>query len=114
MWNAGACRSRLDGVEQRLGTQREPILMVAVIEGREEAGGARYIEFKVHRSLTDPDRILGSWRYAHGESSLIDQSKLDSPVGVEFRHAVDCADQHGIPFVWVNDPDELFPTFMRR
>jgi hypothetical protein len=88
--------------------------MVAVIEGREEAGSARYIEFKVHRSLTDPDRILGSWRHAHGESTLIDQSKLDSPVGVEFRHAVDCADQHGIPFVWVNDPDELFPSYMRR
>jgi len=24
--------------------------------------------------------------------------------------SVDCADQHGIPFVWVNDPDELFPA----
>jgi len=34
--------------------------------GRGEAGSARYIEFKVHRSLTDPDRIMGSWRHAHG------------------------------------------------
>jgi len=87
--------------------------VVAVIEGKEEAGAARYIEFKVCRSPTDPDRILGSWRFAHGESTLIDQSKLDTSIGTEFRHVVDCADQHGIPFVWVNDPDELFPPFMR-
>ena len=88
--------------------------MVAVIEGKEEAGGARYIEFKVHRSETDPSFILGSWRFAHGETGLIDQSKLESSVGREFRHVLDCADQHGIPFVWVNDPDELFAPFIRR
>ena len=88
--------------------------MVAVIEGKEEAGGARYIEFRVHRSKTDPSLILGSWRFAHGESTLIDQSKPDTPVVTEFRHVVDCADQHGIPFVWVNDPDELFPPWERR
>jgi hypothetical protein len=89
-------------------------IVVAVIEGKEEAGGARYVEFKVHRSETDPSHILGSWRVAHGHSGLIDQSKLDGPVGMEFRHVLDCADQHGIPFVWVNDPDELFPPWERR
>jgi hypothetical protein len=88
--------------------------VVAVIEGKEEAGGARYIEFKVHRSPTDPNLILGSWRFAHGESTLVDQSKFDTPVGREFRHVLDCADQHGIPFVWVNDPEELFPPWDRR
>ena len=88
--------------------------MVAVIEGREEAGGARYIEFKVHRSEADPSHIIGSWSLAHGQSGLIDQSKLESPVGTEFRHVLDCADQHGIRFVWVNDPDELFPPWERH
>ena len=87
--------------------------MVAVIEGKEEAGGSRYIEFRVHRSPTDPDRILGSWRLAHGNSTPVDQSRLDTPIGVEFHHVLDCADQHGIPFVWVNDPDELFPPWER-
>jgi hypothetical protein len=87
--------------------------VVAVIEGKEEAGGGRYIEFKVHRSSTDPNRIQGSWRLAHGESTLIDQSRPDTPIGMEFRQVVDCADQHGIPFVWVNDPDELFPPWER-
>ena len=88
--------------------------MVAVIEGKEEAGGARYIEFKVHRSQTDPNLVLGSWRVAHGNSTLIDQSQPDTPAWLEFRHVLDCADQHGIPFVWVNDPDELFPPWPRR
>jgi hypothetical protein len=88
--------------------------VVAVIEGKEEAGGARYIEFIVHRSATDPSLILGSWRLAHGASTLVDQSKPDSPVTIEYRHVVDCADQHGIPFVWVNDSEGLFPPWERR
>ncbi len=89
--------------------------MVVVIEERESAGAARYIEFKVYRSPADPNRILGSWRFATGEPSgiVIDQSRPETTVEVEFRHVVDCADQHGIPFVWVNDPDELFPPFIR-
>jgi hypothetical protein len=88
--------------------------VVAVIEGKEEAGGARYIEFTVHRSPTDPVRILGSWRFAHGDSTLVDQSRHDAAAAIEFRLALDCADQHGIPFVWVNDPEELFPPWERR
>ena len=85
--------------------------MVAVIEGKEEAFGARFIEFKVHRSDADPALILGSWRF--GDATLIEESKPNNPVTTEFRHVVDCADQHGIPFVWVNDPDELFPPWER-
>lgn len=86
--------------------------MVAVIEGIEEACGAPYIEFQVHRSPDDPDLVLGSWRFAHGERT-IDQSKPGASIAMEFRFAVDCADQHGIAFVWVNDPDELFPPWKR-
>jgi hypothetical protein len=92
----------------------EEARVVAVIEGREEAGSARFIEFTVHRSPADPNRIVASWRLAHGESSLIDQSRTDAPIELEFRQAVDCADQHGIPFVWVNDPEGLFPPWQRR
>ena len=91
-------------------------LVVAVIEEKEYAGTAQYIEFKVYRSPTNPNRVLGSWRFAAGGPSeiLIDQSKPNSPVQIEFSHVMDCADQHGIPFVWVNDPDELFAPFIRR
>jgi hypothetical protein len=86
--------------------------VVAVIEGKEEAGGARYIEFTVYRSPSDPDRPLASWCLS-GSGMAIDQSKLGNSIETEFRFAVDCADQHGIPFVWVNDPDELFPPWAR-
>ena len=90
--------------------------MVAVIEEKEYAGTAQYIEFKVYHSPTDPDRILGDWRLAAPGpvETVIDQSRLDSLVEMEFSHVLDCADQHGIPFVWVNDPDELFAPFIRR
>ena len=88
--------------------------MVAVIEEQESAGGAQYIEFKVYRSPADPNSILGSWRFVHGSSTLIDQSRPGAPIGLEFRQVLDCADQNGIPFVWVNDPEELFPPFARR
>jgi hypothetical protein len=87
--------------------------VVAVIEGKEEAFGAAYIEFTVHRSPDSPDIVLGSWRFAHG-ARTIDQSKPGTPILMELRFAIDCADQHGIPFVWVNDPDELFPPWARR
>src|SRR5215468_5903551 len=91
-------------------------LVVAVIEEKEEAGSAQYIEFKVYRSLTDPDLILGSWQFAVGSpvETVIAESRLGTSVEIEFRYLLDCADQHGIPFVWVNDPDELFSPFIRR
>jgi hypothetical protein len=88
------------------------LAVVAVVEGKEETAGARYIEFKVCRSPTEPDRALGSWRFPKS-GSVIDQSRLGNTIEADFRFAVDCADQHGIPFVWVNDPDELFPPWTR-
>jgi hypothetical protein len=87
--------------------------MVAVIEDKAEAGGALLIEFRVHRSEAAPERIAGSWRLAGADGAAIDESRPDSPIAIELRLALDCADQHGIPFVWVNDPDELFPYYER-
>jgi hypothetical protein len=86
--------------------------MVAIIDYEDEAGGARYIEFKVCRSPTDPERVSASWCFAHN-GIAIDQSRPGTSVATEFRCAVDCADQHGIPFVWVNDPEGLFPPWAR-
>ena len=87
--------------------------MVAVIEAKEEAGGARYIEFRVCRSPTDNNRILGVWCYSGSIETIIDQSRPDSPVETEFWQVLECADQNGVAFVWINDPDQLFP-FWRR
>lgn len=86
--------------------------MVAVIEEKYEAGSALCIEFKVERSVGNPDLIEGRWRLTH-DGKTIDHSKPGVPLRMEFRFVVDCADQHGIPFVWVNDPEELFPPWER-
>jgi hypothetical protein len=86
--------------------------MVAIIEGKEEAGGARYIEFKVCPGPEDPDSAMAIWRFPDS-GVAINQSTPGNTIVTEFRFAVDCADQHGIPFVWVNDPDELFPPWVR-
>jgi hypothetical protein len=86
--------------------------VVAVIEGEEEAGGARYIEFKVCRSPADPTIALANWRFPE-TGTAIDRSKPGNTIETEFRFAVDCADQHGIRFVWINDPDQLFPPWTR-
>lgn len=87
--------------------------MVAVIDEREECGDARCIEFRVHRSLADPTLVVGSWRFPRS-GPAVDQSRFGTSVTTEFRCALDCADQHGIPFVWVNDPEGLFPPWTRR
>jgi hypothetical protein len=92
--------------------RRQETAVVAVIDQKEDAGGARYIEFKVSQSPTDANLVLGSWRFPDN-GIAIDQSKPGSSVTTEFRCVVDCADQHGIPYVWVNDPDELFPPWVR-
>ena len=86
--------------------------MVAVIEGQEEAGGARYIDFKVSRNPADPDHAIASWRFPDS-GIAISESQPGNTMEMELRFAVDCADQHGIPFVWVNDPEELFPPWTR-
>ena len=86
--------------------------MVAVIEGKEEAGGARYIEFTASRSPADTNRAVARWRFPESGTAIA-ESKPGNTIEMELRVAVDCADQHGIPFVWINDPEELFPPWTR-
>jgi hypothetical protein len=85
--------------------------MVQVIDRLEEAG---VIRFRVHRSFRDPNLILGSWQHAvdeHGMGS-IGQSP-GSPVEIEYQRAFNEAAQYGVPFVWVDDSDGLFPPAKR-
>ena len=86
--------------------------MVAIIEDKDEAAGRRYIEFKVHQNPAAPSGAQASWRFPE-TGVAIEESRPGNALEAEFRLAVDCADQHGIPFVWVHDPDELFPPWLR-
>jgi hypothetical protein len=84
--------------------------MVQVIDRMEDADGARYIHFRVYRtkSPVNPNGILGRWQHAANEGS-IGRSQLGTPVKLEFKRAFNEAVKYGVPFLWVDDPDGLFP-----
>ncbi len=86
--------------------------MVQVIDRLEEAG---VIRFLVHRSSRDHNIILGSWQHAvdeHGMGS-IGQNQLGASVKIEYQRAFNEAAQYGVPFLWVDDPNGLFPPAKR-
>ena len=97
---------------------RKDAAMVQIIENEQGAGGAKCIKFHVYQSKTRPGVILANWLHA-GESvrpkgpAPIDCSQLGTPVELEFMRAVTVAHQDGTPFVWVDDPDGLFPASAR-
>ena len=88
--------------------------MVQVIDKLEDADGAEYIQFRVYRSSNN--LILGSWQHAVGEPgrmASIGQSQLGTPVELDFKRAFNEAVHYGVPFLWVDDPDRLFPPAKR-
>ncbi len=91
--------------------------MVAIIERREEAGQAPYVEFRVHADSAAGTAAVGSWQYREhaGPRAALKawEHETGSPVDEVFRDAIRFAVEHGIPFVWVNDPGRLFPSEKR-
>jgi hypothetical protein len=92
--------------------------VVEIIENQQDAGGAERIRFRPYRSPRRPDVILASWQHVmepdgpKGPASIPGQ-QLGTPVEIEFERAVSTAHQDGIPFVWIDDPDRLFPSSAR-
>lgn len=87
--------------------------MVSIIEHKGEAGEAPYVELRVGASAHG---TLGNWEYAEragARAALMDWDHDTGPVDEAFRDAVRFAVEHGIPFVWVNDPQGLFPPGKR-
>jgi hypothetical protein len=89
--------------------------MVQVIDRMEDAGGAEYIKFRVYRSPVNPERILASWQHAVEVNRMasIGTSQLGVPVEIEFQRAFNEAAQYGVQFLWVDDPEGLFPPAKR-
>ncbi len=90
--------------------------MVQVIDRIEDADGAEYIKFRVYRSPVNLERILASWQHAVDEvnrMASIGTSQLGVPVAIEFQRAFNEAAQYGVPFLWVDDPEGLFPPAKR-
>jgi hypothetical protein len=87
--------------------------MVQVIDRLEDAG---VIRFTVYRSPRDHNRILANWLHAvdeHGMGS-IGTSVLGTPVEIEYQRVVNEAARYGVPFIWVDDPNGLFPPAKRQ
>jgi hypothetical protein len=93
-------------------------MVPTIIEDEQHAGGAECIRFHVYPSTTRPGVILASWRHAgepvgpKGPAPIAD-SQLGTPVEIEFVRAVTVAHQDGVLFVWVDDPNGLFPPSAR-
>jgi hypothetical protein len=95
--------------------------MVQIIEAREEAGDAPYVEFRVFPKPKDPTIVFGDMMFLEPnettpftkQSVTITTSNLGVPADEAFRTAVGFAKRRGIPFVWVYDPRGLFPPTKR-
>jgi hypothetical protein len=89
--------------------------MVQVIESLEDAGGAKCIRFRVYRSPRNPNRILADWQHPVEVNGMvgIGTSVLGTPVEIEFQRAFNEATQYSVPFLWVDDPQGLFPPAKR-
>jgi hypothetical protein len=85
--------------------------MVQVIDRMEDAGGAECIKFRVYRSTVNPERVLARWQHVFEVNGMgsIGQSQLRVPVEIEYQRAFNEAAQYGVPFLWVDDPEGLFP-----
>jgi hypothetical protein len=78
----------------------------------EDAGGAEYIHFRVYRSRVKHDLILANWQHAAEVNGMasISTNQLGVPVEIEYKRAFNEAAQYGVPFLWVHDPEGLFPA----
>jgi hypothetical protein len=91
--------------------------MVQVIDRLEDAGGAEYIRFRPYRSPRPGarNRILANWQHDVSQQGMasIGTSVLGTPVEDEYRRAYNEAVDYGVPFLWVDDPEGLFPPAKR-
>jgi hypothetical protein len=93
--------------------------LVQVIETKAEAGTQLYIEFVVYRSPSDPTRPLASWQHSDSvhsgaETAMpIGTSGLHTPIEERYLRAPGTAIEYRVPFLWVNDPEGLFPRSAR-
>ena len=89
--------------------------MVQVIDRLEDAGGAECIKLRVHSSSRDSNLILGDWQHAVDEHGMarIGQSQLGGSVDLEYKRAYNEAVKYGVPFLWVDDSNGLFPPANR-
>jgi hypothetical protein len=89
--------------------------LVQIIESTQDAGSGQFVELRVYRSSVDHNKIVGVWQHSQSVpiapkgAMAIAQNVPGGAIDMEFARLVDHAHRCGVPFVWVNDPDALFP-----
>jgi hypothetical protein len=90
--------------------------MVQVVENQRDAHDLACIELLVYRSPKERSDILGEIKFfemATDREARLTRSPLGVKVEDAFAGALDLAAKRAIPFVWVNDPEGLFPPEKR-
>ena len=68
------------------------------------------VRFQVCMSLKDKKTVLGVWEHAYrsGARQVILPTPPFGPVEQGFEEAKSYAEQKGVPYLWIDDPDDLF------
>ncbi|MGD0189008.1 MAG: hypothetical protein ABR953_15045 [Candidatus Acidiferrales bacterium] len=93
--------------------------MTRIIEHRDEAStDARVAEFRVYPSPEDRSRVLGyivPYLGSEGGESARTRTEFEfgEPVVEAFLLALALCQKHEVKFLWVHDPEHLFPPDKR-
>lgn len=65
---------------------------------------------QVYRNPRDPNLILANWLHGASEHGMasVGTSLMGLSVDIKFQLAFNEAALHGVPFLWVDDPEGLF------
>ena len=68
------------------------------------------VRFQVCMSPKDKKTALGVWEHAYrsGARQVILPTPPFGPVEQGFEEAKSYAEQKGVPYLWIDDPDDLF------
>jgi hypothetical protein len=91
--------------------------VVEIIEDEKDAG-AECIKFTPYRSKKRQGVTLARWQHpmelADRKGAVpLPGDKLGTLAVIEFQRAVTEAHEHGIRFVWIDDPEGIFPPSER-
>ena len=69
-----------------------------------------FVRFQVYMSPKDKKTVLGSWEHAYrsGERQATWATSPYGSVEQGFEEAKSYAEQKGVPYLWIDDPDDLF------
>ena len=86
--------------------------MTKIVRERSEAGDDEdIVRFQVYMSPKDNKTVLGVWEHAYqfgAKEVTFPTPPHGVPVEQRFEEAKSYAEQKGVPYLWIDDPDDLF------